>query len=75
MFRTILGSDQPNSMKNTEIKKQSYVKFWFNRKKCGAVLYYKAVFSTNFKSPQSLIQNVILFWLNSGKKPTLFPYS
>ena len=31
MFRTILGSDQVNSSKNTGINKQSYVKFWFNR--------------------------------------------
>ena len=33
MFRTILGSDQANSVKNTEINKQSNVKFWFNGKK------------------------------------------
>ena len=39
MFRTILGSDQVNSGKNTEINKQSYVKFWFIRKKYGAVSY------------------------------------
>ena len=37
MFRTILGSDQANSVKNTEINKQSHFKFWFNRKKYGAV--------------------------------------
>ena len=30
--RTILGSAQVNSGKNTEINKQSHVKFWFNRK-------------------------------------------
>jgi hypothetical protein len=27
MFRTILGSDQTNSVENTEINKQSHVKF------------------------------------------------
>ena len=37
--RTILGSDQVSSGKNTEINKQSHVKFWFNRKKYGAVSY------------------------------------
>ena len=36
MFRTILGSDQANSVKNTVINKQSHVKFWFNRKLYGA---------------------------------------
>ena len=35
MFRTIVGSDQVNSGKNTEINKQLHVKFWFNRKKYG----------------------------------------
>ena len=30
---------QSNSGKNTEINKQSNVKFWFNRKKHGAVSY------------------------------------
>ena len=32
MLRTISGSDQINSGKNTVINKQLYVKFWFNRK-------------------------------------------
>ena len=39
MFITILGSDQVNSGKNTEINKQSHVMFWFYRKKYGAVSY------------------------------------
>jgi hypothetical protein len=39
MFRTILGSDQANSVKNTEINKQLHVKFWFNIKEYGAVSY------------------------------------
>ena len=38
MFRTILGSDHANLGKNTEINKQSNVKFWFDRKKYGAYL-------------------------------------
>ena len=45
MFRTIFGSDQVNSGKNTEINEQSHVEFWFNRKKYGAVLY---LFSCNY---------------------------
>ena len=32
MFKKILGSAQVNSWENTEINKQSYVKFWFERK-------------------------------------------
>jgi hypothetical protein len=44
MFRTILSSDQANSGKNIEINKQSHVKFWFDRKKYGAVPY---LFSCN----------------------------
>jgi len=32
IHRIILGSDQANSVKSTEINKQSQVKFWFNRK-------------------------------------------
>ena len=39
MFRTILGSDQVNSGNYKEMNEQSYVKFWFNRKKYGAVSY------------------------------------
>ena len=42
-FRTILGLDQANLGKNTEINKQSHVKFWFNRKKYGAVSIHLAV--------------------------------
>ena len=38
--RTILGSDQANSFKNTEINKQSNVKFWFNRKKIWSGLIF-----------------------------------
>ena len=38
MFRTILGSDQVNSCKNTEMNEQLHVKFWFNRK-YGTVSY------------------------------------
>ena len=41
----LIGSQiQSNSSKNTEINKQSHVKFWFNRKKYGAVSY---LFSCN----------------------------
>ena len=32
MFRTILGSDQLNSGKYTEISKQSHVNFWFDKR-------------------------------------------
>ena len=32
MVITILGTDQVNSGKNTEINKQLHVKFWFNKK-------------------------------------------
>ena len=39
MFKIILGSAQVNSGENTEINKQSYVKFWLNWIKYGAVLY------------------------------------
>ena len=44
MFRTISGSDQVNSGKNTEINKQSHdVKFWFNRKNLELPHIYLAV--------------------------------
>ena len=47
MFRTILGSDQVNSVKNTEINKQLHVKFWFNGKENMELSrIYKAVWST-----------------------------
>ena len=39
MFKTILGSAQVNSVENTEINKQSHVKFWLNWIKYGAVSY------------------------------------
>ena len=39
MFKTILGSAQVNSGENTEINKQSHVKFELNWKKYGAVSY------------------------------------
>ena len=39
MFKTILGSAQVNSGENTEINKQSHVKFWLNWMKYGAVSY------------------------------------
>ena len=38
-FRFRLGEIQLNLDKNTEINKQSQVKFWFNRKKLIAVSY------------------------------------
>ena len=43
MFRTILGSNQANLGKNTEINKQSHVKFWFNRKNMELSHIYLAV--------------------------------
>ena len=51
MFRTIQGSDQANSVKNTEMNKQLYVKFWLNRKKYEAVSY---LFSCNLSNSSSL---------------------
>ena len=39
MFKTILGSAQVNSGQNTEIIKQSHVKFWLNWINYEAVLY------------------------------------
>ena len=39
MFKTILGSAQVNLGENTEINKQSHVKFWLNWIKYGAVSY------------------------------------
>jgi hypothetical protein len=43
MSRTILCSDQANVGKNTEIKKQPHVKFWFKRKKMELSHIYLAV--------------------------------
>jgi hypothetical protein len=39
IFRTILGPDQANSVKNTEINKQLHFKFWCNTEKYETVLY------------------------------------
>ena len=39
MFKTILGPAQVNSGENTEINKQSHVKFWMNLIKYGTVSY------------------------------------
>ena len=39
MFKTILGSAQVNSRQNTEINKQSHVKFWLNWMKYEHVSY------------------------------------
>ena len=43
MFITLLGSDQVNSGKNTEVKKQPHVKFCFNRKNMELSHIYLAV--------------------------------
>ena len=48
MFRPILCSDQENLGKNTEINKESQVKFWFNRKNKELSHIYLAVHSFYF---------------------------
>ena len=40
MFITILGSDQVNSSRNTKTKKQSHVKFLFDKKKMLSCLIF-----------------------------------
>ena len=47
MFITLLGSDKVNSGKNTEVKKQKHVKFWFNRKNMDLSHIYLAVQKLN----------------------------
>ena len=49
MFRTILGSAQVNSDKNTEINKQLHVKFWLHRNKIWSRLVFIKLFVYNFK--------------------------
>ena len=51
MFKIILGSAQVNSGENTEINKQSHVKFWLNWIEYGAVSY-------SLSCTQAFLQNI-----------------
>ena len=73
MLRTILGSDQANSVKNTEINKQSHVKFWFfnsqNRKNVELSHIYLAVSMKS--SPHQRIQMTKKFLLSALLKTVI----
>ena len=63
MFRTILCSNQANLGKNTEINKQSHVKFWFNRKNMELSRIYLAVkvvqiVDPTFRGRTKLVHNI-----------------